>query len=146
MPVHPQIAGVDFVYFIQRNSLNRRDRTLKIEAWNDSFASRVEIKEFCYYSVSSIAVLCFSVASFVSLPYGLVFVPLYLSQFEFSSGFHPNLSALFYCSSFIFITFPVCLYNPLHPFIFEKSRSFSLTRKLPSCFDFDYTLIASLIS
>jgi len=46
-----KIAGVDYVYFIQRNSLNRRDRTLKIEAWNDSFASRVEIKEFCYYSV-----------------------------------------------------------------------------------------------
>ncbi|XP_065066394.1 SEC14-like protein 1 isoform X2 [Rhopilema esculentum] len=46
-----KIAGVDYVYFIQRNSLNRRDRTLKIEAWNDSFASRVEIKEHCYYSV-----------------------------------------------------------------------------------------------
>eukprot|EP00794_Sanderia_malayensis_P008919 gene8919-9871_t len=46
-----KIAGVDYVYFIQRNSLNRRDRTLKIEAWNDSFANRVEIKEHCYYSV-----------------------------------------------------------------------------------------------
>lgn len=37
---------------MQKNSLNRRDRTLKIEAWNDSFANRLIIKEFCYYSVS----------------------------------------------------------------------------------------------
>jgi len=31
--------------------LNLRDRTLKIEAWNESFSSRLGIKENCYYSV-----------------------------------------------------------------------------------------------
>lgn len=46
-----KIAGVDHAIFMQKNSLNRRDRTLKIEAWNDSFANRLIIKEFCYYSV-----------------------------------------------------------------------------------------------
>lgn len=46
-----KIAGVDHAIFIQRNSLNRLDRTLKIEAWNESFANRLIIKEHCYYSV-----------------------------------------------------------------------------------------------
>jgi len=46
-----KIAGVDHAIFIQRNSLNWRDRTLKIEAWNESFESRLIIKEKCYYSV-----------------------------------------------------------------------------------------------
>lgn len=48
-----QIIGVEFVYFNQTNSLNRRDRTLSITAYNESFSSRVEVKEHCYYSVSS---------------------------------------------------------------------------------------------
>lgn len=47
-----QIIGVEFVYFNQTNSLNRRDRTLSITAFNESFSSRVEVKEHCYYSVS----------------------------------------------------------------------------------------------
>ncbi|XP_055353783.1 SEC14-like protein 1 [Paramacrobiotus metropolitanus] len=46
-----KIAGVDFVYFIQRNSKDRRRRTLLIEAWNESFSSRLTIKETCKYSV-----------------------------------------------------------------------------------------------
>jgi len=46
-----KIAGVDFVYFVQRNTLDRRARTLKIEAWNESFASRIIIQEYCTYSV-----------------------------------------------------------------------------------------------
>ncbi|EDO48390.1 predicted protein [Nematostella vectensis] len=46
-----KIIGVDFVYFIQTNSLNRRDRTLSISAYNESFSSRVEVKENCFYSV-----------------------------------------------------------------------------------------------
>ena len=71
-----QIAGVDYVYFIQRNSLNRRDRTLKIEAWNDSFASRVEIKEFCYYSVSSIDVQVVVCAYF-----GKLFIHIFFSSY-----------------------------------------------------------------
>ncbi|KAH6943759.1 hypothetical protein HPB50_026935 [Hyalomma asiaticum] len=46
-----KIIGVDFVYFIQKNSLDRRQRILKIEAYNESFATRVGIKENCTYSV-----------------------------------------------------------------------------------------------
>lgn len=48
-----KIAGVDFVYFIQVNSLDRRNRALKIEAYNESFATRVIIHEVCNYFVSS---------------------------------------------------------------------------------------------
>ncbi|KAG8565591.1 hypothetical protein GDO81_012912 [Engystomops pustulosus] len=46
-----KIAGVDYVYFIQKNSLNRRDRTLHIEAHNETFASRIVIHEYCCYTV-----------------------------------------------------------------------------------------------
>ncbi|XP_058845647.1 SEC14-like protein 1 isoform X1 [Acipenser ruthenus] len=46
-----RIAGVDYVYFVQKNSLNRRERTLQIEAHNETFSSRVIIKEFCCYTV-----------------------------------------------------------------------------------------------
>ncbi|XP_069608215.1 SEC14-like protein 1 [Ranitomeya imitator] len=46
-----KIAGVDYVYFIQKNSLNRRDRTLNIEAYNETFASRIVIHEYCCYTV-----------------------------------------------------------------------------------------------
>lgn len=47
-----KIAGVDFVYFIQVNTLDRRNRALKIEAYNESFATRVIIHEVCNYFVS----------------------------------------------------------------------------------------------
>ena len=47
-----QIVGVDYVYFIQKNSLDRRKRTLKIQAYNESFSSRIVINEHCNYSVS----------------------------------------------------------------------------------------------
>ncbi|XP_071954552.1 SEC14-like protein 5 [Antedon mediterranea] len=46
-----KIAGVDHVYFIQTNNVNWRERTLKIEARNESFSSRVHILEGCVYSV-----------------------------------------------------------------------------------------------
>ncbi|CAD6190431.1 unnamed protein product [Caenorhabditis auriculariae] len=46
-----KIAGVDYVYFTQKNSLNRRRRTLDIEASNISFASRIVVKENCTYYV-----------------------------------------------------------------------------------------------
>lgn len=46
-----KIVGVDHVVFIQKNTLDRRNRTLKIEAFNDSFSSRIVIKENCNYSV-----------------------------------------------------------------------------------------------
>ncbi|XP_028267638.1 SEC14-like protein 1 [Parambassis ranga] len=46
-----RIAGVDFLYFIQKNTLNRRDRTLHIEVHNESFSNRVIVHESCSYSV-----------------------------------------------------------------------------------------------
>ncbi|XP_068099566.1 SEC14-like protein 5 [Hyperolius riggenbachi] len=46
-----KIAGVDFVYFIQKNTLNWKDRTLQIEARNETFSTRVLVNETCSYSV-----------------------------------------------------------------------------------------------
>uniref|UniRef100_A0A3Q3X303 SEC14 like lipid binding 1 n=1 Tax=Mola mola TaxID=94237 RepID=A0A3Q3X303_MOLML len=46
-----RIAGVDYLYFIQKNSLNRRDRTLHIEVHNETFSSRVIVRECCKYTV-----------------------------------------------------------------------------------------------
>ncbi|KAG8446111.1 hypothetical protein GDO86_013832 [Hymenochirus boettgeri] len=46
-----KIAGVDYVYFIQKNSLNRQERTLHIEAYNETFASRIIVNEHCCYTV-----------------------------------------------------------------------------------------------
>ncbi|CAJ76965.1 CRAL-TRIO domain-containing protein T23G5.2 [Caenorhabditis elegans] len=46
-----KIAGVDYVYFSQKNSLDRRKRTLDIEATNISFSSRINVKENCTYYV-----------------------------------------------------------------------------------------------
>lgn len=48
-----QIAGVDYVYFIQKNTLDRQERTLHIESHNETFSNRVIIHETCCYSVSS---------------------------------------------------------------------------------------------
>ncbi|KAI7803939.1 putative SEC14-like protein 1 [Triplophysa rosa] len=46
-----RIAGVDYVYFIQKNSLDRRQRTLHIEAYNETFSNRVMVTEHCCYTV-----------------------------------------------------------------------------------------------
>ncbi|VDP13395.1 unnamed protein product [Onchocerca flexuosa] len=46
-----KIAGVDYVYFAQKNSLDRRKRTLIIEARNISFTTRIDVKETCFYYV-----------------------------------------------------------------------------------------------
>ncbi|KAF4524801.1 hypothetical protein B566_EDAN010176 [Ephemera danica] len=46
-----KIIGVDFVYFIQTNILNKRKRCLQIEAFNESFSTRVAILEKCTYFV-----------------------------------------------------------------------------------------------
>ncbi|XP_069381215.1 SEC14-like protein 1 [Paralichthys olivaceus] len=46
-----RIAGVDYLYFIQKNTLNRRDRTLHIEVTNETFSSRVLVHESCKYTV-----------------------------------------------------------------------------------------------
>lgn len=46
-----KLMGVEFLLFRQRNTKDLRARTLHIEAWNESFSSRVEINEYCVYSV-----------------------------------------------------------------------------------------------
>lgn len=46
-----RIIGVDFVYFIQRNVLDRRNSILEIEAYNESFSSRVTVIEKCRYFI-----------------------------------------------------------------------------------------------
>ncbi|KAK3853444.1 hypothetical protein Pcinc_040009, partial [Petrolisthes cinctipes] len=46
-----KIMGVEYIYFVQTNTLDRRNRTLTIEAHNESFSSRVVIHEKCRYSV-----------------------------------------------------------------------------------------------
>jgi hypothetical protein len=46
-----KMASVDFVYFTQKNSLDRRKRTLVIEASNITFSSRVIVNEKCCYYV-----------------------------------------------------------------------------------------------
>lgn len=46
-----KIAGVDYVYFTQKNSLDRRKRTLIIEASNISFSQRIVVQENCFYYV-----------------------------------------------------------------------------------------------
>ncbi|XP_004627849.1 SEC14-like protein 5 [Octodon degus] len=46
-----KVAGVDHVVFLQKNVLNWRERTLHIEAHNETFASRVVVNENCSYTV-----------------------------------------------------------------------------------------------
>lgn len=53
-PPPVQIAGVDYVFFIQKNTVNWRERTLRIEAHNETFASRVVVRETCSYSVRAL--------------------------------------------------------------------------------------------
>lgn len=53
--LHPsQIAGVEYVFFIQKNTVNWKERTLRIEAHNETFANRVVVLETCSYSVSAL--------------------------------------------------------------------------------------------
>ncbi|KAG9473476.1 hypothetical protein GDO78_013590, partial [Eleutherodactylus coqui] len=46
-----KIAGVEYVYFIQKNTLNWKDRTLLIDAHNETFSTRVLVNETCSYTV-----------------------------------------------------------------------------------------------
>ncbi|XP_060116887.1 SEC14-like protein 5 [Heteronotia binoei] len=46
-----KIAGVEYVFFIQKNTVNWKERTLLIEAHNETFANRVVVLELCNYSV-----------------------------------------------------------------------------------------------
>ncbi|XP_069762631.1 SEC14-like protein 5 [Narcine bancroftii] len=46
-----KIAGVEHVNFIQKNTLNWKERTLLIKAQNETFSNRVLVFEICSYSV-----------------------------------------------------------------------------------------------
>ncbi|KAL4098690.1 hypothetical protein QTP88_023240 [Uroleucon formosanum] len=46
-----KIIGVDYVYFIQKNVLDLRERCLNIEATNETFSTRVNVLEKCRYYV-----------------------------------------------------------------------------------------------
>lgn len=46
-----RITGLEFLYFIQKNTLNRRERTLDIEVHNETFSTRVIVREHCRYTV-----------------------------------------------------------------------------------------------
>lgn len=46
-----KIIGVDFVYFLQRNELDSKNRTLEIESKNETFSNRVIVLEKCRYFV-----------------------------------------------------------------------------------------------
>ncbi|XP_049760355.1 SEC14-like protein 5 [Elephas maximus indicus] len=46
-----KIVGVEHVVFVQRNVLNWKERTLLINAHNETFASRVVVNETCSYTV-----------------------------------------------------------------------------------------------
>ncbi|CAH2244600.1 jg11715 [Pararge aegeria aegeria] len=45
------MIGVDYVYFIQKNHLDLKNRLLEIEATNETFAARVGVVEKCKYYV-----------------------------------------------------------------------------------------------
>ncbi|XP_061386869.1 protein real-time isoform X2 [Musca vetustissima] len=47
--IFKKLIGVEHVYFIQHNYLDLANRTLNIEAVNESFSSRIEIFERCRY-------------------------------------------------------------------------------------------------
>ncbi|KAH8375703.1 hypothetical protein KR009_002629 [Drosophila setifemur] len=47
--IFKKLIGVDFVFFLQHNFLDMSNRTLSIEAVNESFSSRIEIFERCRY-------------------------------------------------------------------------------------------------
>ncbi|XP_046966372.1 protein real-time isoform X1 [Vanessa cardui] len=46
-----KMIGVDYIYFIQKNHLDLKNRVLEIEATNETFASRVSVIEKCKYYV-----------------------------------------------------------------------------------------------
>ncbi|KPI95778.1 Protein real-time [Papilio xuthus] len=46
-----KMIGVDYIYFIQKNHLDLRNRVLEIEATNETFAARIGVLEKCRYYV-----------------------------------------------------------------------------------------------
>ena len=51
--VKKMVGASDYVYFVQRNTLDRKSRALKIEAYNESFESKIVVHEVCNYFVSA---------------------------------------------------------------------------------------------
>ncbi|XP_071246282.1 SEC14-like protein 1 [Salvelinus alpinus] len=45
------VVGLDDAYFIQKNTLSRRDRTLVIKVQNETYNNRLIVTETCCYSV-----------------------------------------------------------------------------------------------
>lgn len=80
-----KIAGVDYVYFVQKNSLNSRERTLHIEAHNETFSNRVIINEHCCYTVSN-QHLGEDASGGAVLRWGVVWPPLYAVHCLVSEG------------------------------------------------------------
>ena len=74
------MAGVDYLYFIQRNTLNRRERTLHIEVHNETFSSRVFVKELCNYTVRPPSLLLSPIAKSELTPCSLVWSSLAPSE------------------------------------------------------------------
>uniref|UniRef100_A0A4W5PVF8 PRELI/MSF1 domain-containing protein n=1 Tax=Hucho hucho TaxID=62062 RepID=A0A4W5PVF8_9TELE len=46
-----KIVGLDYAYFIQKNTLSWRDRTLVIKVHNQTYNNRLIVTETCCYSV-----------------------------------------------------------------------------------------------
>ncbi|KPJ15460.1 Protein real-time [Papilio machaon] len=46
-----KMIGVDYIYFIQKNHLDLRNRVLEIEATNETFSARIGVLEKCRYYV-----------------------------------------------------------------------------------------------
>ena len=43
--------GIDYFICGQKNTLDKANRTLRIDAWNESFSTSVMMQELCIYSV-----------------------------------------------------------------------------------------------
>ena len=64
-----KMMGVEFLLFRQRNTKDLRARELRIEAWNESFDTRVEINEYCVYryyifEINHRIMFCYYISSF----------------------------------------------------------------------------------
>lgn len=64
-----KMVGVDYVYFIQKNSLDLKKRVLEIEATNETFSSRLGVVEKCKYYVhpENPEWTCFELSAFLDV-------------------------------------------------------------------------------
>ena len=114
-----QIVGVDCVYFIQKNELDRRNRKLTIKAFNESFSSRVIINENCNYSVS------------VGQIVGLLIMCLGLSVWVLSVSLN-WVSVLRLCVSLINDISPDLIVRPLVTILCSLVARSTTTKRLPN--------------